>query len=250
MIDHSIRDGVTTLQMQRDPANVLDTEFADAIEVALREAVRDDETRAIVLTGVGSVFSAGVDLFRLVEAGEAYIADFLASLGRLFHTAQTSHKPLVAAVNGHAIAGGGILALACDYRVMAAGSARIGLPELKVGVPFPSSALAIVKSRVPRRFHREIILLARTFEPEAALVRGLIDEIAPPDEVLARSTAIASELANVPVRSFSLTKRLLALPAGADTSVLDEEVHATWTDPETREHIRRFLEKTLGKRER
>ncbi len=236
--------------MQRDPANVLDVEFSDAIEAALSAAGKDDETRAVVLTGAESVFSAGVDLFRLLDEGAGYVAAFLASLNRLFHTAQTIDKPLVAAINGHAIAGGAILALACDYRVMAEGTSTIGLPELKVGVPFPSSALAIITSSVPRQYHREVVLLGRSFDPEAARARGLIDEIAPPDEVLERSVAIASELASVPARSYSLTKRLLGMPPGADTSDLDDEVYATWTDPATHEHIRGFLEKKLGKRDR
>jgi enoyl-CoA hydratase len=119
-----------------------------------------------------------------------------------------------------------------------------------VGVPFPSSALAIVTSSVPRQYHREVILLGRSFDPEAAKARGLIDEIAPRDTVLDRSVAIARELASVPPRSFSLTKRLLGMPPGADTSDLDEEVYAAWTDPATHQHIRGFLEKTLGKRDR
>jgi enoyl-CoA hydratase len=250
MIDHSIRDGVTILQMQRDPANVLDVEFSDAIQAAISAAGKDDQTKAVVLTGAESVFSAGVDLFRLLDGGTEYVSAFLASLNRLFHTAHTTEKPLVAAINGHAIAGGAILALACDYRVMADGSSTIGLPELNVGVPFPSSALAIVTSSVPRQYQREVILLGRSFDPEAAKARGLIDEIAPQDAVLNRSVAIARELASVPPRSFSLTKRLLGMPPGADTSDLDEEVYATWTDPATHEHIRGFLEKTLGKRDR
>jgi enoyl-CoA hydratase len=250
MIGRSIRDGVTVLQMQRNPANVLDVEFSNAIEAALSAAGEDDETRAIVLTGAESVFSAGVDLFRLLDGDAEYVESFLASLNRLFHTSQTTDKPLVAAINGHAIAGGGILALACDYRVMAEGSATIGLPELKVGVPFPASALAIVTSTVPRQYHREVILLGRSFNPEAARTRGLIDETSPPDKVLERSMAVAAELASVPARSYALTKRLLKMPDGADTSELDNEVYATWTDPATLEHIRSFLERTFGKRER
>ena len=248
MIGGTNRDGVIILEMHREPANVLDTEFCDAIEGTLRSAIGDDDASAIVLTGVGSTFSAGVDLFRLLREGDDYLTAFLASLHRLLETASTSPKPLVAAVNGHAIAGGGILALACDFRVMAKGSGTIGLPELKVGVPFPTSALQIVRSAVPRRHRREVILLGRNFGVREALERGLVDQVVPADELLDAAEALARELGAIPTHAFALTKRLLSTPDPDEIAALDAEVHAVWATAETREHIRNYLEQTRGKR--
>lgn len=250
MIDRSSRDGVALLQMHHDPANALDVEFSDHIDSAIRGEFENRETTAIVLTGTDSVFSAGVDLFRLLDEGDDYLTVFLASLDRLFDAAYRCPKPLVAAVNGHAIAGGGILALACDYRVMGDGSAKIGLPELKVGVPFPRSALSVIQATVPVNHQREVILLGRNFGPSAALTRGLIDEIVPQEEVLPRALEVAGELAGIPPRTFALVKRMTRLPPTADIRAHDADVHAAWAHPETHEHMRGFLEKTLGKRSR
>ena len=248
MIDRSNRDGVTVLQMRRDPANVLDLEFAGAIEASVRGELDSPETRAVVITGTGSTFSAGVDLFRLLQEGREYLDAFLDSLTRLFATVFEAPKPVVAAVNGHAIAGGGILALACDHRVMARGDGTFGLPELKVGVPLPASALAIVRSTVPQQHLREVVLLARNFDPEAARARGLVDQVVDASEILDRSIAVAAELGSVPPRTFALTKRALALPENARTG--DDAVAETWADPETRAHIQGFLERTFGKASR
>ncbi|MDX1394603.1 MAG: enoyl-CoA hydratase/isomerase family protein [Gemmatimonadota bacterium] len=248
MIDRSIRNGVTLLEMRREPANVLDLEFAGALEAALRSAGEDGTVSALVLTGTGGVFSAGVDLFRLLGEEDDYLDRFLTALDGVFGAAAEFPKPLVAAVNGHAIAGGGVLALACDARVMAAGTARIGLPELKVGVPFPSSVLSIARAVVPAHRLREVILFGRTFHPEEALERGLIDEIAQPLDVVDRAVALAVEMAGAPARSFELTKRLLRQPGGSTTAPLEDEVREVWADPATRAHIADYLEATLGKR--
>ena len=149
MIRRSDDGGVALIRMAHEPANVLTAKFSDALHAEFARAREDGGVRAVVLTGTGSAFSAGVELFRVVDEGAAYVESLLASLGALFHELRSYPKPLVAAINGHAIAGGGVIACACDYRVMAAGDGRIGLPELKVGVPFPAVALDIVRAVVP-----------------------------------------------------------------------------------------------------
>lgn len=251
MIDRQNRDGVTVLRMSREPANVLDREFGDAIVEALNDAI-DGPATAIVLTGTGGIFSAGVDLFRILEEGDAYLADFLECLDRLFETAVTSPKPLVAAINGHAIAGGAVLAFACDFRVMAEGSAKIGLPELEVGVPFPGTALRIIRSAVPEHALREVVLRGRNFGPEAALARGIIDELAAPEDVLDRAVTLAADLGSIPARAFAVTKALLGTDVADDreAAARETEVHEIWRAAETHDHIRQYLQRTLGKRGR
>ena len=246
MIRRSDDGGVALIRMAHEPANVLTAEFSDALHAEFRRARKDGGVRAVVLTGTGSAFSAGVELFRVVDEGGAYVESLLASLGALFHELRSYPKPLVAAINGHAIAGGGVIACACDYRVMAAGDGRIGLPELKVGVPFPAVALDIVRAVVPRHHQREVMLTGRSYGPEAAAERGFADEIVPPEQLLARASDIAVDLASIPAATYALTKRQLARPAGG-AAEFEDELRSIWTSPETAKHIRRYLQKTLGR---
>ena len=148
--DHS---GITVLRLDHGKAHALDIDLCRALRQALAERVRDDSVRALVLTGTGSIFCAGVDLFRLIDGGADYIDEFVPLLVATFHELFAFPRPVVAAINGHAIAGGCVLAAASDYRIMADGSGTIGVPELRVGVPFlwwPSRSFA--SPRRPRIF--------------------------------------------------------------------------------------------------
>ena len=246
MIQRRDESGTAEIRMAHEPANVLTVEFADALAAEFDRARGEDSVRAVVLTGTGSAFSAGVELFRVVDEGPRYIDALLESLGALFSMLRAFPKPLVAAVNGHAVAGGAVIACACDYRVMAAGQGRMGLPELKVGVPFPAVASDIVRATVPRRYQREVMLLGRLYDPEGAAERGLVDEIVPADELLDRAREIALDLASIPAATYSLTKRQFASAAGGALD-LEPELHRIWTADDTLEHIRGYLRRTLGR---
>ncbi len=136
MIELTRRGGVAILRMAHGKANALDLEFCDALTRQLDEC-RQSPDRAIVLTGTGRMFSAGVDLLRLVDGGAVYVREFLPAVCRTFEALFSLMKPVVAAINGHAIAGGCVIACAADYRMMAREPGRIGISELLVGVPFP-----------------------------------------------------------------------------------------------------------------
>ena len=246
MIKRSDVSGMAELRMSHEPANVLTVEFADRLAEEVALAQGDDAVRAVVLTGTGSAFSAGVELFRVVDEGPGYVEALLDSLGALFSMLRAFPKPLVAAVNGHAVAGGAVIACACDYRVMAAGGGRIGLPELKVGVPFPAVASGIVRSVIPQRYQREVMLLGRLYDPESAAERGFVDEIVPAEGLLARAREIALDLALIPAATYSLMKRQFASPPDG-ANALENELRTIWTDDDTLEHIRGYLQRTLGR---
>ncbi len=248
MIDRSDDAGVALIRMCSEPANVLTTEFADALSAELARARDDESVRAVVLTGTGSAFSAGVDLFRLVDEGATYVDALLSSLDELFASLSSFPKPLVAAVNGHAIAGGAVMVCACDYRVMAEGNGKVGLPELRVGVPFPAIALLTVRNAVPIRYQREVLLLGANYGPAEAIERGFIDEVVGADEVLPRAKAVAGKLAQIPAHTYAFAKRqLLCAARGGEPSKMEDELLEIWRAPETHGHIRGYLDATLGR---
>jgi enoyl-CoA hydratase len=158
----------------------------------------------------------------------------------------------VAAVNGHAIAGGCILACACDVRVMAAGKGRVGIPELRVGVPFPLAPLEIVRHATGGAQLQATVYGGETLEPEAARAAGLIDEVVPAEALLDRALAVARTLARVPADSFRLTKQTLRAPALAiieqGRASSDPGVAAAWRSAECHAAIRSYLERTIGKK--
>ena len=151
MIARSQQDGVLTLRLEHSKASALDVELLGALLRALDGV--GEEVRALVLTGTGSILSAGVDLFRLTREGAGYVRDLLPLLSRFLRRLFSFPRPVVAAVNGHAIAGGCVLTCAADRRLMAQGDGRIGITELLVGVPFPVIALEIMRSAAaPQHF--------------------------------------------------------------------------------------------------
>src|SRR5262249_50308440 len=147
--------------------------------------------KAVVLTGQGNIFSAGVDLVRALDGGADYFHKFLPALSKAFVTAFFFTKPVVAAVNGHAIAGGCVLAACADRRLMVRGGGRIGIPELLVGVPFPTIALEVMRFTIAARFIQDVFLTGAAYSPEEALPRGLADELVESGDLMRRAVAAA-----------------------------------------------------------
>jgi enoyl-CoA hydratase len=250
MIEVTSSNDIVTLRLAHGKASALDLELVEAIALALAEA-RASDAKAVILTGTGSIFSAGVDLFRLLDAGPEYIDRFVPALARMVLDLFAFPKPLVVAVNGHAIAGGCIMTLAADYRLMASGNGRIGVPELLVGVPFPASVVEVIRFAVPPQHVQSLMYTGRTMAADDALRYGLVDEVVAPDALAARAQEIARGLAAIPFRNFSLAKRQLRDKAISRSkhyaNEFDDEVRASWSDPETHARIREYLAKTVRK---
>ncbi len=230
------RDEVAVLRIEHGRVGALDVELLDA----LTEAVTASD-RALVITGSGSSFSAGVDLRQILDGGRPYTEELLAALSRTFRAVFDHPRPTVAAVNGHAIAGGCVLALACDLRLMSGG--RIGLTELAVGVPFPTSALEIVRHALGSRAG-QVLLGAQTGDRERALALGMVDELTEPGELLPRAVALATELAARSPETYRQAKSQLHRPANAAIEAAasgDAAVLAGWTSDDTRLRIEAAL---------
>ncbi len=251
MIHRQDRESVAVLRMEHGKANAVDSELFDQLILSLDE-FEQSPARALVLTGTGTIFSAGVDLFQVLDGGEDYLRGFLPRLSRAIARLLTLPRPVIAAINGHAIAGGCVLAAACDRRLMAEGGGRLGLTELLVGVPFPAAALETVRDLIPAHRVQDVVYRGRTLAPREALAAGLVDELVPPEDLLERAWEAAEVLGEIPGEAFALTKRHLRRPLlerieryGPE---IDSEVLRQWSLPATRATIRAFLDRTVGRK--
>lgn len=249
MLEQDLTGGILTIRMAHGKVSALDLELCLAMQRAFEDAASDDRVGAVILTGTGSTFSAGVDLPRMINTGGEYVQNFVEALDAALRGLFVFPKPVVAAVNGHAIAGGAILAFACDHRLMSGG--RIGVPEALVGVPFPPMALAIVRFAIPSQHLQPMIYFGRTIDAEAARGIGIIDETPAAGDLLARAHAAAQTLAAIPRDTFRLTKRQFREPYLRDASHIAvasaDEIDAIWAAPETHAHIRAYLARTIKK---
>ena len=250
MIERSDHGNVAILKLAHGKASALDLELLGEIQRRLAEVATSD-ARAVVLTGTASIFSAGVDLFRMTKEGAPYVEKFFPAMVAAFTDLFLFPRPVIAAINGHAIAGGAILSAAADYRVMTSGKATIGIPELVVGVPFPAVALEIVRFGVPQQYVQEMVYRGRIIDAETALGRGIVEELAAPESLLDRAIAVAGELAQRPRDAFRLTKQQLRQPyverAKAFASS-DREALEFWSAADTHRHIREYLDRTVGRK--
>jgi enoyl-CoA hydratase len=201
--------GVRILTLNRPPANAFNQELLHDLRAACEAAGRDDAVRAVVVTGNGKFFSGGIDL-KVLSAGigtqEWNPATFASSDG--VFALWTLAKPTVAMINGHAIAGGTILALACDLRIMARGPAKIGLNELALGIAPPRGAYEIGRLALTIQKMWKIGLRAELYDADTARTLGLIDEVVDPGDLERSCVAAARRLGAYPREAYAYSKRL------------------------------------------
>ena len=242
-------DGLArTLTFSHGKVNALDLEFCRALigELALAE---HDRVPALVLTGTGAIFGAGADLVRLAREGAPYVREFLPVMSDLFLDLFRFPAPVVAAINGHAIAGGAILAYAADWRVMTRNGGRIGVPELLVGVPFPLVPAEITRFALGSPRAEEAMFGAATLFADDARARGDVHEVAGAEETLPRAREVAARLAAVPRDAFRLTKLSSRTPVlsriARERAGSDAETCRAWESDAVLGAIRAYVEKTL-----
>ncbi len=244
--------GVVVLRIDRPPANAFDGDTFDALAAAVDRVGRDPAVRAVVVTGTGRFFSAGLDLVAVFSSeGVRNFASFARAFDAAWLALFGLPKPVVAAVNGHAIAGGTVLAACADVRLVAEGTGRMGLTEILVGVPFPVSAFEPVRFACAGPHLVEVLQRGRTYTPPEAVERRLADEVVPAASLLDRAVERAAELgAHLPA-AFAATKRALradalarmaAMPAGTDP------IWALWQSAEVLAAVEDYRSRALGTR--
>ncbi|MEM7056892.1 MAG: enoyl-CoA hydratase/isomerase family protein [Pseudomonadota bacterium] len=233
--DHG--DGISVLNLSRAPVNALNPAFMSQIERDLDRLSSDPLVRALVLASPFKVFSAGLDLREMIDYGPEEETAIVDALNRTFLALYEFPKPLVAAVNGAAIAGGLFFALAADHTV-AVESSKFGLSEVRVGASFPVSPLEIARAELTPAGLRTLMLRGRPVGAERAMDFGVVDEIVEAEDLLDRATDAAHDLAAAPAATYAAIKRQirgdtidrmrLAVAEGSDPT------RAGWFTEETR----------------
>lgn len=248
MIETEDQSEIAVLKMSHGKVNAMSLEFINCLRTELTRLSVNDDVRYVVLAGNDRVFSAGVDLKRVVDEGNTYLDDFLPALSGLFLDVFEFTKPLIAAVTGHAVAGGCVLACAADYRVIS-NRARIGVPELRVGVPFPSSGMEIMRWAATPQAFRRIINTGATFTGEHAVAVGLADETVEKDGVIDAAAKAIEPFAVVPVEVFRVTKRQMRAPVmdriQRSEELFSDRINALWRDDRTREAVTAYVNERL-----
>jgi len=245
--DHA---AVRELRLARPPANALDP----ALVAALRAAVEDapgEGARALVLSGSPGRFSGGLDVPVLLGLSRPAMESFLHDFFGLMRALAVSDIPTVAAITGHAPAGGAVLAIFCDDRVMAAGDFRIGLNEVRVGLSLPQVIHSALELVVGSRQALRLGVRGLLVPPEGALAVGLVDELASPGEVIARALERAAEYLALPPAAMARTR---ALCRSRLRELFDEQQEATfarfvddWFSVETQGAMHALVERLRAK---
>ena len=227
------RDGVLVVSIDRPPANALSAELLEE-GAALVEDLRSDVPAAVVITGTGRFFSGGMDLKLAPTLSPAEQARTVNGINALFSSWYALPRPVVAAVNGHAVAGGLILALCADLRVCGP-ALNLGLTEARVGLPYPVAAMGVAKAELAPAAVRRLVLEASLIDPETALAMGVVDEIVAADDVLPRALELAKGLGELPAKAYEQVKYQLrgAAIEAIDAAIRSDPMVEAWASDET-----------------
>jgi enoyl-CoA hydratase/carnithine racemase len=235
---------IGTLTLNRGKVNALNDEVVQELHAALQDVAYDEGIRAVVLTGAGKFFSFGFDIPQFLSYSKEQFTAFLKAFTDLYAHVFLFPKPVIAALNGHTIAGGCMLATACDYRIMVAGKARISLNEVTFGSSVLAGSVEMLKACVGHANAEKILLTGGMYSAEDALAMGLIHQVAAEDNLLREANQVAENFAATDPMAFRSVKNLLRKPvaehmrAGEQASI--REFVDIWYAENTREQLKKI----------
>lgn len=250
-IQVSKNENYAIVQLDRGTSNALNLEMFQELIQVFEALQQDNEVKGVVLAGKGNFFSAGLDVIELYNYDEAKIELLFEALFKTMKTLISFSKPLVAAVNGHAPAGGCILAICADYRIMAEGKFRIGLNEVPVGIIMPPFIFETYAYWLGKGKAAKFVLEGKLCSTEEALNAGLVDEVLPQEEVLAASIEKVKFYTKFSANTWSksklnMRKSLIAGFASFDKQV-KQDLLAQWWSDETRGILGALVERLTKK---
>lgn len=245
-VEVKLEGGVAVVRLKGGRANAMSAELLKELESAFTDVLHDPNAKAAVVTGDGNAFSAGLALPDLMPLDRPAMRDFMAGFERAMQRVLTLPKPVVAAMNGHAIAGGCVLALMCDVRFAADGAAKIGLNEVQLGIGLPSLVIEPLRARLPPASLVPVAYEGRLFGVDEAQKLGLVDAVVPAAELERVSIARARELGKAPAAYAQIKNALLRPVVEAITRNAVAERDA-WLDSWFSAEARRLLEEIVAK---
>lgn len=230
--------------LQRPPVNAMDLALLEGLKERFTALAEDSSARAVVLTGQGPTFCAGLDVKVVPQYGKAEQLRLLEVLNGTILAVYGCSLPVVGAINGHAIAGGLVLALCCDWRIVSAADnqatlaePQVSLAEVKVAIPYPVAAMEVVRSQLSGQIARRLVLSGENLCLAEALACGVFDESVPRDTLMETALAKAARYAELPRAAFATIKRQLKQPTlSAIVSALHEggePLREHWISEET-----------------
>lgn len=240
---------VRELRLARPPVNALNLPLIEALRTQLRTAI-GAKCGAVVLSGTAGKFSGGLDLPELLTLDRATLAELWRQFFGLMKDIATAPIPVVAALTGHSPAGGTVLAIFTDYRVMAEGPYKLGLNEVQVGLPVPAVLVQTLAYVVGPRQAARLAVSGLLLGPAEALAVGLVDEVVPLERVVPRAVEWSQDLLTRPPEAMAETRRLARRPLLEAFDTLDnaamDEILEAWSRPEAQATLRAIAAK-LGK---
>ncbi|MFC4943047.1 enoyl-CoA hydratase/isomerase family protein [Pseudonocardia sp. GCM10023141] len=243
----TVQGGIAVLGLEPGRGGAIGPAFLDALHTALDEVERAD-ARAVVLTGRGRVFCGALDLAAVQDMDRAALDSVVDAVDTAFRRVFAFDRPTVAAINGHAIAGGCVLAMACDVRVMAEGQFRIGVNEVQFGLPLPATGFEILRHAVPSPLLSWLLLQGRQFAPAEAQRLGLVHQVAGERGPMADAMDEARAFATAGRSAVRALKRDLTAPVLDRIAATREARRARfldhWFAAETQARLERFRQRS------
>jgi 3,2-trans-enoyl-CoA isomerase len=237
------------IRLARPPVNALDRALIEALRAALARA-HGEQAKGIVLSGAPGMFSAGLDVPALLALPRSALRETWQQFFGLLADLAQSSVPVCAALTGHSPAGGTVLALFADHRIMAEGPFRIGLNEVQVGLPVPEVLFRALTYLVGERQAARLGVGGLLVDPAEAVRCGLVDQLAPVADVIPRALAWTAELVSRPARAMAATRALARRPLVDAFATVDEKLYDTvleqWMSEETQAVLRALVAR-LGK---
>ena len=239
-------DAVVLAKLNHGITNAIDLEMVQALSEIVEQVKSDPAARALVLTSANEkFFSIGFDLPQLFAASQEEFGVFFRAFNRMCLDLYTLPKPTVAALNGHAVAGGCILALCCDYRLIGQTRKKMGLNEIKLGVPVPYIADCCLRALVGVRQARNVMEGGEFYVSEAAVQMGMADEALPDEKVVELAVAKGQQLGALPAAAYAQIKHNRVENIAAEVLAKQEEKERFFVENWCSEEVRMRLREAM-----
>jgi 3,2-trans-enoyl-CoA isomerase len=244
-INVSVKDRLATITLNRGKSNALNRELITELDEMLKNISADDNIGGVILTGSAPFFSAGLDLVELYNYNEEEAESFFKLFFSFTANMVSFKKPMVAAISGHSPAGGCVMALACDYRVMAEGQYIIGLNEVPVGIIVPNSIFQLYSFWIGKAEAAQSLLTGRLYNPEEALRVGLVDDVVKNESLLTAAERKIKKYMELESNTWSQSKlnirQELITAVTTDQSETLVKILDQWWSPATRHILKTIL---------